>query len=212
MGKVGQIDLYIDCNSPWSWYAYTHLRRNRQALEAYDVGVIVHPIFLGGLNVGSGNKPPWTLPAKAKYGSHDGPRATKYFKMPAVKPPPFFPIMSLLPMRCMLFTKDHYPYQQYEDCFGELWQMLWVEHQDDDAEKILKGGTDPKYKKMLTDETAMLVEKGAFGAPWHQVTNKHGVEEPFFGSDRYHFMWQFLNVSFQDIAILPPAAQSESKL
>lgn len=31
----------------------------------------------------------------------------------------------------------------------------------------------------------MLVEKGAFGAPWWLVTNKEGVEEPFFGSDRY---------------------------
>lgn len=52
---------------------------------------------------------------------------------------------------------------------------------------VIKAGTDPKYKKMLTDETAMLVEKGAFGAPWWLVTNKEGVEEPFFGSDRYVF-------------------------
>lgn len=53
---------------------------------------------------------------------------------------------------------------------------------------VIKAGTDPKYKKMLTDETAMLVEKGAFGAPWWLVTNKEGVEEPFFGSDRYVFL------------------------
>lgn len=37
---------------------------------------------------------------------------------------------------------------------------------------------------MLVDETAMLVEKGAYGAPWFLVKNKQGVEEPFFGSDR----------------------------
>lgn len=57
---------------------------------------------------------------------------------------------------------------------------------------------------MLTDETAMLVEKGAFGAPWWLVTNSEGVEEPFFGSDRFHFVYQFLGVPFRDMEILPP--------
>lgn len=55
---------------------------------------------------------------------------------------------------------------------------------DDEVKQILEGATSPKYKKMLTDETARLVEKGAFGAPWYLVRNKKGVEEPFFGSDR----------------------------
>lgn len=104
-------------------------------------------------------------------------------------------------MRCMLYAKEHYPYQQYEDAFGELWLFLWKEHKDvskpevlaeclsrhfpkGDVEKIVQAGADPKYKKLLTDQTAMLVEKGAFGAPWFLVTNREGVEEPFFGSDR----------------------------
>lgn len=49
---------------------------------------------------------------------------------------------------------------------------------------VIQGGTDPKFKKLLTSETERLVAKGAFGAPWFQVTNKEGIEEPFFGSDR----------------------------
>jgi hypothetical protein len=44
----------------------------------------------------AGNKPPWTLPAKAKYSSFDGPRAAKYFGTKPVKAPEFFPIMTLL--------------------------------------------------------------------------------------------------------------------
>ena len=102
----------------------------------------------------------------------------------------------------MLYIKDNYPQEQYEKQFGELWQLYWREHidiskpenmkqcltrhfSDSEADEILKGGTSPKYKKLLTDETARLVEKGAFGAPWYLVTNKAGTEEPFFGSDRY---------------------------
>lgn len=104
----------------------------------------------------------------------------------------------------MLYIKDTFPKEQYEKQFGQLWQSYWREHldiskpenmkkclsanfSDSEADEILKGGTSAKYKKMLTDETARLVEKGAFGAPWYFVTNKDGKDEPFFGSDRYVF-------------------------
>jgi 2-hydroxychromene-2-carboxylate isomerase len=136
----------------------------------------------------------------------------------------------------MLYIKDNYPQEQYEKQFGELWQSYWKEHidiskpenmklclqrhfSDSEADEILKGGTSPKYKKLLTDETARLVEKGAFGAPWYLVTNKEGLTEPFFGSDRYismsllesemanqnrfHYMLQYLEIPFNDIAIQP---------
>jgi len=222
MSARARIDAYFDCNSPWSYFAFTYLRRNRQALAAHNVDVEFHPIFLGGLNVGSGNKPPFTVPAKANHGKFDTARATKYFKTPALKPPSFFPILSIFPMRCMLYIKDNYPAEQFEAQFYELWQSYWFDHIDlskpegmsaslsrnfkeDDIAKIVQGGSDPHYKKLLTNETSALVAKGAYGAPWFRVTNKAGAEEPFFGSDRFHFMFQFLDIPFQDIAILPPS-------
>lgn len=77
-----------------------------------------HPVFLGGINTGSGtymdgktpfslstprrskrnigNKPPWMLEAKAKYGKYDKPRAERYFETMELKAPSFFPILSLL--------------------------------------------------------------------------------------------------------------------
>lgn len=69
------IRIYLDCNSPWSLMAYTRLRRDRPLLEQHGVDIEMNPIFLGGINVGSGNKPPWTLPAKAKLGGLELPRA-----------------------------------------------------------------------------------------------------------------------------------------
>lgn len=102
----------------------------------------------------------------------------------------------------MLYIKDNFENDRYEAQFEELWTAYWKDHLDlskpefmgqclsrhfneAEVQKILEGGTSPKYKRLLTDETARLVEKGAFGAPWFIVRNSSGTEEPFFGSDRY---------------------------
>ena len=101
----------------------------------------------------------------------------------------------------MLYIKNNFSNDRFEDQFEELWQAYWRDALDiskpelmaqclsrhfseDEVKQIIDGGTSPKYKKLLTDETARLVEKGAFGAPWYIVRNKHGNREPFFGSDR----------------------------
>lgn len=101
----------------------------------------------------------------------------------------------------MLYIKDNFDPSRYEDQFEELWVAYWRDHIDlskpesmaeclgrhfnkDEVSRIMEGGTSQKYKKLLTDETAYLVSKGAFGAPWFLVRNKDGKEEPFFGSDR----------------------------
>lgn len=58
-----------------------------------------------------------------------------------------------------------------------------------------------------------VLELGAFGAPWMWVKNGEGKEEPFFGSDRCHFMWEFLKLPWRDIEVLPKGAEAEkSKL
>lgn len=62
---------------------------------------------------------------------------SKYFKVPPLSAPSFFPIMSLLPMRCMLYAKENLPYEKYEDAFGELWQFLWREHKDVSKPEVL---------------------------------------------------------------------------
>jgi hypothetical protein len=37
-----------------------------------------------------------------------------------------------------------------------------------------------------------------------QLGSNHTYGEPFFGSDRWHFMYDYLGVPYQDIRILPP--------
>ncbi|KAJ5739467.1 HCCA isomerase/glutathione S-transferase kappa [Penicillium manginii] len=224
---TGKIDAYVDCVSPYSYYATLYLRRNRQALESHGIEVEFHPIFLGGVNVGSGNKPPWTVPAKASYSKFDSERACRYFGVAPIKTPDFFPILSILPQRCMIYIKNNYPRERYETTFLSLWEWMYHKnidiskpeqlgellkshnYSDEEIKAIVGAASSPEYKQALTANTQTALDQGAYGAPWFWVRNKEGKEEPFFGSDRFAFMWQYLGLPFQDVAILE---KSTSKL
>jgi len=217
----GKINCYLDCTSFYGYLTFKHLLKNREVLSSYGVEVEFFPVFLGGINVGSGNKPPWTLPAKAKYGAFDGDRAKKYFGATDVRTPHFFPILSILPQRAMLYIKDHYPRDKFEAAFYSIFPAVWIPPQVDiskptnfhpvllknftpsQADEIIAAASTPEYKQKLTEITKMVVEEqGAFGCPWFWVTNNEGKSEPFFGSDRFHFMWEFLGLPWQDFKLL----------
>ncbi|EFW20763.1 DSBA family oxidoreductase [Coccidioides posadasii str. Silveira] len=218
-----KIECYIDCVSPFSFFALSYLRQNRKALADSDVSVEFIPVFLGGINVGSGNKPPWTLPAKALYAKYDGPRAQKYFGK-SFKIPPFFPILSLLPQRCLVYAKKQYP-EKHEDFFESCFETMWNGQLDiskpenlliaarkvfdeAQAQEILKGGNDPEIKKTLADNTEHAVKTlGAFGCPWFWVHDGKGNAEPFFGSDRFHFMWDYLDIPHRDLELMSAPAK-----
>ena len=55
----------------------------------------------------------------------------------------------------------------------------------------------------MVANTQKVLDQGAFGAPWMWVRNEEGKEEPFFGSDRFAFIWTFLGVPFRDVEIIP---------
>jgi glutathione S-transferase kappa 1 len=71
-----------------------------------------------------------------------------------------------------------------------------------EVEEILAAAVSPEIKNELTATTARVVnELGAFGCPWFWVTNGEGRSEPFFGSDRFHFMWDFLELPHEDLRL-----------
>jgi len=119
----------------------------------------------------------------------------------------------------MVFIKDNYSQEKYEAVFGECWIAMWQKHVDiskpdkmaeclalhldaEDVRKIMQSANKPEVKQKLNAITQMVLDSGAYGCPWYLVTNKEGVTEPFFGSDRFHYMWSFLQLPWQDIAIL----------
>lgn len=77
-----------------------------------------------------------------------------------------------------------------------------LQHVFNDAEitKILKGASGPDIKAELTGITKKAVEDlGAFGCPWFWVHDGKGNAEPFFGSDRFHFIWDYLDIPYTDL-------------
>lgn len=102
----------------------------------------------------TGNKPPWTLPAKAAYSKFDSARACRYFGVPPIKTPDFFPILSIMvrlslhdclvclrverveilttaqPQRCMIYIKRHYPRERFETTFLSLWEWMYYQNID----------------------------------------------------------------------------------
>ncbi|KAF2022204.1 glutathione S-transferase kappa 1 [Aaosphaeria arxii CBS 175.79] len=215
----GLITCYLDCVSPYSYFALIYLEKHRGLLKSHGVDIDIVPVFLGGINVGSGNKPPWTLPAKASYSQYDNERAKKFFGATNVKTPDFFPILSLLPQRALIYIKSQHPdlfIQAFRDLFVEMWEKgvdvskpellakTFSQHfSKSEVENIIKGANSPEYKQALNDNTKQALDRGAFGCPWFWVKNSEGKEEPFFGSDRFHYMWSYLDLPVRELELLP---------
>ncbi|RMJ05168.1 hypothetical protein CDV36_014157 [Fusarium kuroshium] len=233
----GRIDCYLDIVSFYSYVGYADLRQNMDKLAAHGVKVEFHPVFLGGINNLSGNKPPWMLPAKGRYLADDSRRAAARLSLPYQgSPPDIFAIAKTLsPLRALQFIKENYPEPTFLATFRFFFHKLWLPphvNLAEDANLIaaLSEATDEldggSGKKLFTDEdvkrimegregmkekvkmlTAEAVEKGAFGAPWLWVTNRDGKSEAFFGSDRFNHVYRFLGIPFQDVEVLPPSSK-----
>ncbi|KAF2666001.1 putative thioredoxin [Microthyrium microscopicum] len=219
MAETSKIELFYDTVSPYSWYALHYLQKNREALSSHGINIELTPVFLGGIMQKSGNTPPWKNTNKATMGTIDKARAQKYFGL-EFGTPDFFPAFTLLPQRSLTYIKDKYPPAKLEEASVECWKMMWMENKDitkpelmieclarhfDEADirAIMQAANSPEYKSKLLASTDRALETGAYGCPWFEVTNHKGVKEPFFGSDRFHYMWEFLELPWQDIAIMP---------
>ncbi|KAF2270925.1 glutathione S-transferase kappa 1 [Lojkania enalia] len=215
----GKITCYLDVVSPYSYFALLHLERHREALKSHNVEIDIVPVFLGGIMGASGNKPPWMLPAKAKYSTFDSSRAKKYFGVHNFKTPSFFPILSLLPQRALIFIKAQHPQffiPTFLDFYKEMWEngidlskselltnVLSKSFTEPQIREIFEKASSPDWKKKLNDNTDEALSHGAFGCPWFWVKNAVGDEEPFFGSDRFHNIWEYLGLPWKDVELLP---------
>lgn len=66
---------------------------------------------------------------------------------------------------------------------------------------MLQAAGTSEVKQMVQANTDAALKRGAYGNPWLWVRNKDGQEEPFFGSDRFHYVWKFLGLPWEDVAI-----------
>lgn len=161
-------------------------------------------------HLSTGNKPPWTVKAKARYGSIEGPRATAHAGRPDIRlPKDLMPMAhTVLPLRALHYIKANHPCETYHAALEHFFHRFWTPpnlnlSQPDvlsrvlaefegftpqERDRILAGARSQEMKDALTKSTQSALDKGAFGAPWLWVRNDEGEAEPFFGSDRYVFM------------------------
>ncbi|KAJ9662081.1 hypothetical protein H2198_001623 [Neophaeococcomyces mojaviensis] len=217
----GHILAHLDCASPYSYFALLHLRRIRPILSTYGISISIIPIFLGGVNHATGNQPPSTLPAKAKFSPYDMQRAIEHFGTVKLSAPPFFPMVSLLPQRCMCVLKAQYPEEVFETVFERLWIWVFNKHVDlakpenmkavlldgpeldeKQVDEIIRLAGTKEVKAVLNENTRRCIkEYGAFGAPWLWVVNGQGKGEPVFGSDRWVYVYRMLGLQFDDVKL-----------
>ncbi|KAF7540193.1 hypothetical protein G7054_g1568 [Neopestalotiopsis clavispora] len=220
----GKIEIYLDVVSFYSYIAF------KQDIAA-------DPTI-------PGNKPPFSVPAKGKYGLYDTDRSKKAAGLPEVTLPEDLLAFARTQntLRALHYIRAAYPRETYVTAWHYLLHALWSADKqnvsdaavlarvlaaaprgfkgpgsssssseggqrlfsDDEVAAILKAAGDDQWKDALKQSVEEALKRGAFGAPWLWVTNDKGQGEPFFGSDRWHFVYEFLGLPYQKVKLLGP--------
>ncbi|KAF4511343.1 hypothetical protein G6O67_003149 [Ophiocordyceps sinensis] len=228
----GRIDCYLDIASLFSYVAFVDLLNNLELLAANGVQVDFHPVYLGAIMQSTGNRPPWTVKAKAAYLSWDSARAARAVGITGWATPPnlFDMAKTTSPLRALLFIKRNHPPPVLHAALLALFRRFWTPPHAflgdddnlaaaladaagerggllsaDDVRRVMAGRED--FKDALKDGTQRALELGAFGAPWLWVTDRAGKAEPFFGSDRFGQIYQHLGIAHQGVRLLAPESR-----
>jgi len=220
----GQLTVYVDCVSPYSWFGFTNTLRYRPLLNAYGVSVDILPFFLGGARESIGNPFTETPKSKAAFATQDSELTGQLLGLKVVRPK-VFPILSLFPVRVATWVKDHYPPDKFEATFPAFSQAYWSKGIDiskpegvvqaldgifspEELKEILKNALSPENKKRVIDLT---MSAGAFGAPWIVAVNSEQERRDWFGNDRWDQVFDHLHVPYTPVRILPPE-EAKAKL
>ncbi|KAI1302509.1 thioredoxin-like protein [Xylaria venustula] len=81
-----------------------------------------------------------------------------------------------------------------------------------DIDKIIDLAKEQQTKDELRKNTDTALKQGGFGAPWMMVRNSSGMVDPFFGSDRFAQIYEFLDLPYSPLKLLSPAVGPKSNL
>lgn len=190
-----QVEFFYDFTSPTAYLAW---RRLPGVLERTGATVKYRPMFLGGVMQTTGNRPPGTLPQKAKWMAEDLARWAKKYNTP-YKLNPHFPMMTLMVQRAAQEWVERPDFQTYmKAIFEAAWQdqknigdkaalAEIVTAAGFKAEEFFAAAENPANKEKLKATTDEAVARGVFGAPTFFVQTPDG-EEMHFGQDRLDFV------------------------
>jgi 2-hydroxychromene-2-carboxylate isomerase len=190
-----RLEFFFDYTSPFSYLADSQLPglAHRTGAE-----IVYRPVFLGGVMNATGNQPPATLPARARYMPHDVRRWVRRYGI-EFAPNPNFPLQTLPALRAAYAAQDAGVFPAYH---AALFHAAWGKPRNLSDPAVLRGaiaaaGLDPEpllaaaatepLKARLKAAPDEAVARGAFGAPTFFVG-----DEMFFGNDRLDFVAEAL--------------------
>ncbi|KAK4055149.1 hypothetical protein OIV83_000429 [Microbotryomycetes sp. JL201] len=182
--------------------------------KAWNLDIVLKPVYLGGVMISSGNKPPITVANKGLWMNKiDMPLQSKFWQIP-IKFPDSFPVQTMHVVRLLRVIADEAPEKllAVTECFYE---QIWTPKSkgataaakpenfrsvipsslvsDDKLKQWIEKSQADENKNRIKEESKQLVEQsGAFGMPWMEVVNDRGEETRFFGADRFEIMAFFL--------------------
>ncbi|OTB06047.1 hypothetical protein M426DRAFT_319414 [Hypoxylon sp. CI-4A] len=129
----GRIELYIDISSFYSYIALTQVLKTHELLKKHNVEIEINPVLLGAINAGSGNKPPWVLPAKATHGTFDSQRTQRdagLSRVAIAAPGDLFEAgKTQLALRALHFVKARFPWPVYASAWRYFFHCFWTLHE-----------------------------------------------------------------------------------
>jgi 2-hydroxychromene-2-carboxylate isomerase len=189
------VEFFYDFTSPTAYLAWTQL----PAIVKRTGGKLVYrPMFLGGVMQTTGNRPPGTVEAKARWMNADLARFAKRYGV-AFARNSHFPMMTLLTQRIAVGIVDTPDFERY---LAAVFNAAWRDGKNIadkavlaevltaaglEAAKLLAMADDPANKEKLKANTDEAVARGAFGAPTFFVG-----DEMHFGQDRLDFVEEAL--------------------
>ena len=190
-----QVEFFYDFTSPTAYLAWTRLPAIAQRTGAK---IIYRPMFLGGVMQTTGNRPPGTLPQKARWMAADLQRWAKRFNTP-YNLNPHFPMMTLMVQRAAQEWVNRPDFDKY---LAAIFNAAWRDSKNIadkvalaeilttagfSPEEFFAAAENPVNKEKLKATTDEAVERGVFGAPTFFVG-----DEMHFGQDRLDFVEEAL--------------------
>ncbi len=185
------IYFYFDFLSPYSYLAFKLLFRKflpawREA--GLEIDLQLKPASLPHIIARSGNSPPGGVPARRTYLLKDLNRGAQYYGVGEFKMPGKFPFDT---RKMMMAALESGNVQEFAE---QWWSKIFQDGEIDFLDRF-QVRNEQGSKAQLMKNTEEALQKGAFGVPYWVIKNQDGLEEGFFGSDRFHYMSAFMGVS-----------------
>ncbi|KAF2236217.1 thioredoxin-like protein [Viridothelium virens] len=204
-----RMKLYLDLQSPYSYLAFSFIRKS-PSFQTCDKDYV--PVLLIGFVKAGVGTPPWSSSNKVRYLEKDLARWAEQLKIPW-RPghPAYYPNTSTSNVQraavaCSLECPD-----KLGDVLDALYYAFWFRKRgvqldevyesilrsilgESLSDKVVRRSESEEVKALLRKNTQEALDDGACGLPWFSVINSAGEQDVFWGFDHIGQVTRFLGL------------------